>query len=1152
MIRVLLPAFLLAAATLAQDPRGAISGRVTDSSSAVMPGVEVRAVNRDTGVAASAATNPSGNYQIPFLLPGFYTLSAEAAGFKKYLRENVEVRVSETVEVNLSLELGAVAETIQVTAESPLMVTTDASQGTVVDEKRIMELPLVGGNPIELALLDPAIMNETDLRERRASMTNASSQWSTMGSSAFTNEFQIDGVSNTFAEGNSRARVAFNPPSSAIGQFKIMVNPFDAAVGNTMGAVVNVSTKAGTNRLTGELHWYARNRVFDCNDFFNNKNGTVRPVYQDNRMGFSLGGPVTIPRFYKGRNRTFWFYTWEWNPYTVPASFTGTVPTAPQRQGDFSALLPLGTRYQIYDPYSTRPAPNNRFQRDPFPENVIPSARFNPTGLALANLYPLPTRAGNADGINNYYNGSSSAKALEDYQVHLARFDHAFSESHRLFFRIHYDNWTEKKNRYYDNGIQGMNLGRVNRGLALDDVLLLTPSLVLNIRYGITQQDFTEYRETRGIDLSKFGFSPRLLSMIEPQRATLPRVNPDTYSDYSTWEKGDGANTSLTHNFNFTFTTQRANHSLHLGGDVRAYRAFQNRYPYETSPNLVFSSTYTRGPLDSAGASPIGQDLASMLMGISTGSMMRSSSFALQNLFYGFFVQDDVKVSRRLTVNIGLRYELEAPLTERYDRLNAGFAFDTVSPVETVARANYAKNPVAELPLENFRVRGGLEFSGVGGLPRSPFRGEKNNFMPRIGLAWQLFPSTTVRAGYGIFFGTIGVNGTTPLQYGFEQSTPIQPTLDNGQSYRALVNDPFPNGLLSPAGASGGLTTYLSQAISVSDPVRLQPYSQRWSLSVQQVLPGQILVETSYVGSRGTRVGITRALSPTPREFLSTSPTRDQAAINLLTAAIPNPFYGLGYFYTPTTTRANLLRPYPQFTSVSRIEPAGFSWYHGMQIRAARRLYRGVTLNVGYAWQKLMEGMSFLNETDPVPYETLSASHRPHRLTLNGIWEIPVGRRKLFFPKMSTPLNAVFGNWQLSGIVTRQAGPPLLWGNIIFAGDPDSIAIPRSERTVERWFNVDAGFNRVSNQALSQNIRSFPMRLASIQADGQSRWDLSLTKRFRLAERRTAQFRAQCFNIMNHANFGAPNVSPASTAFGTITSTAGLPRTWQFSLGVNF
>ncbi len=1151
-MRASLLAAVLAAAVFSQDPRGSIVGRVTDASGAVVPDLEVRATNRDTGVAASARTNSAGSFQIPFLLPGFYTVAAEMTGFKRFLREAVEVRVAEAVEINPLLEPGTVSETVQVTAESPLLVTTDASQGTVVDERSVMDLPLLGGNPVELALLDPAIMNETDMRERRASMTNASSQFSSMGGGAFRNEFQIDGVSNTFAEGNARARVAFNPPTAAIGQFRIMTNPFDASVGNTLGAVVNVSTRGGTNRLRGEAHYYGRNRAFDCNDFFNNKRGTTRPVYQDNRFGFALGGPVILPRLYRGRNRTFWFYTWERNPYTVPQSFTGTVPTAAQRQGDFSALLALGTRYQIYDPFTTRPAPNNRFQRDPFPENILPRSRFDPAGYRLANLYPLPNQPGTSDGANNYYNGSSSAKALEEYWVHLARFDHAFNDSHRLFLRVHYDYWLEKKNRQYDNGIQGMVLSRINRGIALDDVILIGPNLVLNLRYGITQQDFTEHRVTRGIDLAGLGFSPALVRLIDPKLATLPRVAGGAFSSYSTWEKGDGANTSLTHNFNFNFTTQRGVHGLRFGGDFRVYRAFERRYPLETAPDLSFSTTYTRGPLDTSGASAIGQDLASMLLGIATGSMERSSSFAMQNLYFGAFVQDDIRLTRRLTVNLGLRYEVESPLTERFDRLVAGFAYDTPNPIEEAARANYAKSPIAELPLERFRARGGILFAGETAAGRSPFFSEKNNFLPRVGLAFQLTPSTTIRSGYGIYYGTIGVNGTDPIQYGFSQSTPIRPTLDNGLNFLALASNPFPGGLLEPPGRSGGLRTYLSQAISFHNLLRKQPYSQRWAFGIQQLLPAQFLLDASYVGNRGTRLDITRQLSSVPRQYLSTSPVRDQATINFLSEVFPNPFYELGPFYTRTISRANLLRPYPHFSSVSVQEPVGYSWYHSLQVRAGRRMAQGFTVTLGYAFTKTMEAVTFLHETDPGPYETIAASHRPHRLTLNGVWEIPVGRGRRFFPALPAPLQLAFGNWQLSAVIIRQAGPPLGWGNIIFNGDLRDIPLPKAERDVDRWFNAEAGFNRISNQALSNNIRTFPLRFARMQADGQSQWSLSVTKSFRLPERAQLRFRAQCFNIMNHPNFGTPNTTPTNSAFGRITGTTGLPRTFQFALTLTF
>jgi hypothetical protein len=1143
---------LCGAGAIAQDPRGSIVGRVTDSTGAVVPDLEVRATNQATGVAVAGKTSSAGSYNIPYLIPGTYRVSAEAQGFKRFVREGIEVRVTESVEVPIVMEVGAVSETVQVTAETPLLTTTDASQGTVIEDRAVVELPLIGGNPVEFALLDPAVMNETDMRDRRASATNASSQWSAMGGGAYRNEFQIDGVSNTYAEGNGNTRVAFNPPAAAIGQFKIVTNAFDASAGNSMGATVNVSTKAGTNQLHGEAHYYGRNSWFDATDFFSNKRGTSKPVYQDHRPGASAGGPLQIPKLYNGRNRTFFFYAWEQNYWAVPQPYTGTAPSAAERQGDLSELLRAGgSRYQIYDPFSTRPAASNRLQRDPFPNNLIPRSRFDKAGYSLANLYPLPNQPGTVDGINNYFNGGG--RSDEKYWVHLARFDHAFSESHRVFLRIDYDWWEERKNKYFANGIQGIVLGRINRGLALDDVVLLTPNLVLNLRYGLTQQDFTEYRVTRGIDLGALGFGTGLTKLIDPKRATLPRVAAGSFSSFSTWEKGDGANTSLTHNFNGNLSTQRGRHALRGGLDFRVYRAFENRYMLETAPDFSFSTTYTKGPLDTAGASPIGQDLASMLTGIVTsGSMEHPATFAMQNLYCGGYLQDDIKLGANLTLNLGVRYEMEWPITERFDRLVTGFAFDQASPIEAAARANYAKSPMAELPLAQFQARGGVLYAGQTGTGRGPIRQDRNNFMPRVGLAWQVSRRTTVRTGYGVFYGTLGVNGADPTQYGFSQATPIIQTIDNGQTYQALASNPFPNGLLAAPGRSGGLSTYLGQAIGFDDPARKPPYSQRWSFALQELLPSQVLVEASYVGNRGTHLGVTRQISPVPRQYLSKSMTRDAAAINFLSVNVANPFYGLGPVYTPTITRANLLRPYPQFSSVSMDTSEGYSWYHSLQVRAARRWHQGVTLNAGYAFSKMMEATTLLNETDAGPYETLSGSHRPHRFTFSGIWELPLGRRRAFFRSMSRPMEAVFGNWQLSAVVIRQAGPPLAWGNIIFVGDPDAMVLPKGERTVDRWFNVDAGFNKISGQALSQNIRYFPMRLASVQANGQSKWDVSLAKGFQLRERLLFRLRAQVFNLMNHANLSAPNVSPTSTAFGTITATAGQPRIYQVAATLTF
>jgi hypothetical protein len=1142
---------LLAVPLAAQDSRGSVVGRVSDKSGAVVADVDVRVINRATGVVAAGKTSSAGDFNIPFLLPGFYSVTAESPGFKKFVREGIEVRGTESVNVEVMMELGAVTETVQVTAESPVLSTTDASQGTVIMNNAVVELPLMAGNPVEFALLDPAAQNETDMRLRGASATNASSQWSSMGAGAYNNEFQIDGVSNTFADGSGRARVAFNPPASAIGQFKIVTNPFDASAGNSLGATVNVSTKAGTNQYHGEGHWYGRNSALDTTDFFSNKRGVTKTVYQDNRFGASIGGPVKIPGLYNGRNRTFFFYTWEENLWKVPQPFTGTVPTAAQRGGDFSGLLALGARYQVFDPFTTRPAPNNRYQRDPFPNNIVPKSRFDSAGSSLVNLFPLPNQPGLADGTNNYFNPS---KADEFYYVHLARFDHAFSESHRVFVRVDYDFWEEHKNKQYTNDIQGIVLNRINRGIALDDVVLLTPNLVLNVRYGFTQQDFPEYRVTRGIDLSSLGFSSSLLKLINPQRATLPRVSLGSYSGFSTWETGDGTNNSLTHNVNANLSTQRGIHALRGGIDFRTYRAFQNRYPYETAPDFAFRTNFTNGPLDSAGASPIGQDLASMLMGIvASGSMSNAASFATQNLYLGGYIQDDIKLAPKLTINVGLRYELEGPMTERFDRLVTGFAFDASSPIEAQARAAYAQRAIPEIGADQFRVRGGILYAGQTPTGRSPFRRAWNNFLPRFGVAWQPLRRTTVRAGYGIFYGSLGVNASVPVMYGFTQSTPITPTIDNGQSYSAIASNPFPTGLLPIPGRAGGLSTYLGQSISFDGPEKKHPYSQRWSVALQELLPGQILMEASYVGNRSTHLNAVRQINATPAQYLSTSPVRDQTTINYLTAPVPNPLYGLAPLFTSNTiSRANLLRPYPQFTGISMNDSVGYSWYHSLQVRTERRMNRGLTLSGGYAFTKLMEATSFLNESDRMPYRGLSTSHRPHRLTFSSVWEIPVGRKRSYFNHMSRPLEAIFGNWQMSAIVIRQAGPPLVWGNIVFTGDPDQIRLAKGDRDVDRWFNVDAGFNKISGQALANNIRTFPMRLASVQADGQAKWDIGLAKGFRLGERAMLKIRAQVYNMMNHPNFAGPNMTTTNAAFGQITATAGLSRNIQAAGTITF
>ncbi len=1145
-------AALVAGALVAQDPRGAITGTVVDETQAVIPGVTVRVTNVETGVAASAVSNEAGAYHIPFLPPGMYRVTAELTGFKRFVRDNVEVRVGETVGLTIPMEVGAVTESVEVTATTPLLDTTSSSLGQVIDQRRILELPQRGANPMELTMLTPGVVNATNLRLRKAMAPEATSQWAADGAGTYNNEFQIDGITNMSADrGRGYGRIAFSPPAAAVREFKMQTTAFDASIGRSMGAVVNVSTASGTNDLHGELHYVLRHSALDAPNFFNNKAGTKQSVYQDHRYGFSVGGPVLLPKLYNGKNRTFWYYVFDDNKFGVPRQWTRTVPTAAQREGDFSALLniPKGSNYQIYDPFTTAPAPGGRFRRQPFANNVIPRSLLDPVGLNLVALYPLPNQPGTVDGRNNFYLAN---KAIQKIYQHLLRLDHAFSENHRMFLRLHYDFWKEDKNDDFGTNINGIFQNRPNRGVALDDVIVLNPTLVLNLRYGLTSTKWWQFRRTRGYDLARLGFSPNLLKLVDPKNAPIPRIRPGAYTPISNWENpGDGVNSSLTHSFAGHFTKLQGKHAMKFGADFRVERSFNDRRPTGVAPDFSFTTTYTRGPLDNSPAASIGQDLASMLLGIPSGTMEVSASSALQDRFLGLYWHDDIKVTPKLTLNIGLRYEYESPLTERYDRLVAGFDFASPNPIEAQARANYAAKPIPELSPENFRVLGGLTW--VTQSDRSPFAGEKNNLMPRFGFAYQLTPKTVLRGGYGLFYDTIGILKTVAIQTGFSQGTPIQASLDNGLTYVATTANPFPNGLLPPRGPAGGLTTNLGQGIDFHNPGRKHAYAQRWSFGVQRLLPEQFLVEASYVGNRGTRLGVDREFNAIPAQYLSRSPVRDQPTIDFLSQTFPSPFFGIDPIYGKNISRANLLRPYPHFGAIGTEDPAGYSWYHSMQVRAEKRFSHGYTLQVSYTFSKLMEATTFLNDSDAMPYESIGSLDRPHRLTASGIWEIPVGKGRRFGGSWPAAVNFILGGWQLGGIVTRQSGAPLGFGNAIFLGDIKDIPLPKSERDVDRWFNTEAGFNRNSKEQLSYNLRAFPLRFSGIRGDDQRSWDFSIVKDFPLGrERVKMRFRADVYNAWNQTNFNDPNTSPTNSAFGRITGTAGDARNWQLSLRLLF
>jgi hypothetical protein len=512
-------------ATFAQDPRGTIGGHLIDRSDAVVVGAKVQVANVQTDVSTTVSTNETGAFRVPFLIPGTYRVTAEIAGFKTASLENIELRVADTLDLTIRLDVGSTSEKVTVTAGTPLLEATHASTGTVVDEYRVRDLPEKGGDAFELTHYVPGVINLSTLRTLKPDSPEGTSQISINGTGADQSQWQIDGINDTINDENKGyGRVAYIPPHGAIVEFKLQGNPYDASAGHMLGSVISVNTKSGANDLHGTTYYYFKNSALDCTDFFINKAGQRNPVSQDHRYGLTAGGPIWAPHVYNGKNKTFFFFAWEENRYISPSGTSGqtnTVPTPAERTGDLSALLKIGSQYQIYDPFSTQPAPNGRYSREPIPGNLIPKNLLNPVGLNLINLYPQPNQPGTADFQSNNYYPDPRRQTSDSFMV---RGDQSFGDNNRFFARLNHYHYTIPKNQL---GVPSSIFieDQVNQGIALDDVAVLSPSLVLNFRYGLTAAEFPERRASQGTSLTSLGFSAALASLFNSQLSTVPRVS---------------------------------------------------------------------------------------------------------------------------------------------------------------------------------------------------------------------------------------------------------------------------------------------------------------------------------------------------------------------------------------------------------------------------------------------------------------------------------------------------------------------------------------------------------------------------------------------------------------------------------------------------
>ncbi len=1150
LARLIYIATALGASLFAQDPRGSIVGQVTDTSGAVVPGVTVRLRHVETNVTVTATSNEQGNYEAHYLPTGAYRVTAEIAGFKTWTRPPVELRIGDRLRLDIQLEVGDVAETVEVKAQAPVLEAATGHIGQVLDSKSFADMPMRSGSIAWLYSMSPATV-WTALPYDGPWNIDQSSNIAIGGTLRGQGmEFAVDGVSNNSYGGGT----AFVPPPDMVAEVRVDTATYDAAIGHSAGASVNVSLKSGTNTFRGTAATYAASGPMMTRNFFTNRfifDPTTGPITPEKikantpstrwlRYSASVGGPVYLPKLYDGRNKTFWQFGYQTHNRRRPVATVHTVPTAEQAQGDFSALLRLGAVYQIYDPYTTRPAAAGRFQRSPLPGNVIPASRIDAGAKNILKYFPAPNQAGTADFLNNY---ARTRQDSQDLYQPVARVDHNFSTKHRMFGRYsHSDFYGHFDQLVAGSDVRGRRRRRPHRGVALDNVFVVSPQLVLDVRYGFTWfQEFQSF-DNMGWNLKEFGLPDSLIKELDPRGISFPVVAVSGMLQLG--NDGGFSQKYYTHSLLAVANWSKGKHSLKWGFDGRLMKENSKTYG-NVSPAYNFENTYTRGPLDnSPGAPGSGQSFASFLFGIPTGGGVDSNdSRAETSPFVALFLQDDWRVARKLTLNLGLRWEYEGPLTERYNRSSRDFDFSTVNPIQAQAQANYARAPIPEVPPAQFRTIGGLTFAGVGGNPRGLRDPYYRALMPRFGFAYQLGNRVVLRGGYGIFFGLLGADYSDAAQPGFNLRTNIVPTLDSGQTYVASITNPLPGGLEKPLGAKGGMRTFLGRAPGYFPSDGRRPYTQRWSYSMQFEPMARSVFELGYIGSRGTRLRTSTTMNPVPRQYLSTLPVRDQPVIDFLSARAANPFVGISgfegtaFFAGANTTRSQLLLPYPHFGSgLSGALPAGSSWYHALTVRFERRLAAGLQVQSNYTWSKTMEAVAYLNPTDSIPEHVVSNLDRPHRLAVSALYELPVGRGKRFAGNAGGLLNHIIGGWQVNAIYQAQSGPGLTFGNVIYTGRYQDLKLPSGVRNIDRWFNTD-GFERNAQRQLANNIRTLPSRFATVRADGMNLWDLSAHKNFKIWERLTLQLRGEAEGAMNTPNFAAPNTTPTSTLFGRVTAT---------------
>ncbi len=1129
--RLVLFAFLVSAT--AQDFRSTLQGTVADPSQASVANAAITLRNVDTGQDRAAVTNADGFYIFQFLLPGTYDLTVKAPGFRTSVEKGVTLALTQTLRQDVALLIGDTADTVNVIANIAVLDTDSTSLGTAIRSEIRDNLPLKGRSSLFMFTLTPGVVNNRYGEDTRPNDTITNIFFSANGAPVAATDVFVDGASNTVNVNRGVSISQWVPSVDSIAEFKLEMGTLSAEYGRSGGSITNMVIKSGTNAIHGTAYHFLRNSALDANGFFARGQGRKLAAFSANTYGVAVGGPVLFPKLYDGRNKTFWFASFEGAREGNGQDNILSVPTAKMRTGDFSEVPQI-----LYDPYSVAPV-NGTPTRTPFAGNMIPANRQDPVAQKIMPFWPTPNRASPNAAQPWVQNYGFSGKWPRNYDMFVTKIDHRFSQAWNTFFRLNKGNgllvFPNDFNGIATNGRNVVN--RPNLGASWGNTFLLNTSTTFDVRLGYAYGKEDNVPWSDGFDLSSLGFSPQYIGLT--QRKSFPTIGVTGFNGLA--NSGLVADVGRTYVLQTNVSHQRGKHVFKTGADLRLLYGnfFRNLNP---SGTFSFSNAWSNGPSALTPAGNTGFPMASFLLGLGGGSLANNNGVSILNKYYGFFFQDDYRATSKLTLNMGLRYEYETPRTERYNRATRGFDISSASPAGASSR-------------------GGLQYAGAGSQPRGIYNPDRNNIAPRFGFAYTFMPKTVLRSGYALHY--MPVVGSVDA-VGFSTTTSVV-TSQDAFTPKDRLSNPFPLGLAPATGNSLGLATLLGQNISYFDPSDVTPLLHTWNVNIQREVFSKSLLQLGYVGSRGIHItsdpqtGISENINQVPAQFLSLG--------RALLDTVPNPFAGritVGQLAGATVQRQQLLRPYPQFLNVTRNLPTyGNTVYHSFQGKFEQRLWHGLTTIVSYTYSKNMGDIGpYQNNYDRRIERAVTSFDVPHRLTVTTSWDMPVGKGRKYMGNASKAVDLLMGQWNMATFSTFQAGFPLSFGvnqNTLFltgAGGqrPNVIGDPQSGITGTVNSRLGAYFNTAAfAQPPDFTFGNTGSRVGWLRNPGMNNINLTLTKQFIITERLKVNLRASSFNLMNHPVFGSPNTTfGALGQFGRISGQANLSRQSELVLRLIF